>query len=842
MKKLFMTDIISKSKEKDNLNANSISSDFAANPPEQNTHLQEKNNNLEKIRDEGYSSNVVETNRSNEENDDDTNGGLFLSQQKVLTQASELSTSYFLSKNQEQFKKEKSKMIEYLLKRQGKYIDLDQIEQYTISQVFESGKIYDSKSKFLKERNDYLLSLDIQINQEVVNQLNLSKNDYVYDQKHTSEYTVNEFKEKLRFAEHALDKYKLLYERMVEDKIILSKQLEEELELSKVNQDQHEKYKIIQENSFRTISLQRKLLDEMKVYYSNLDIELRTEYHRRIKLYTRLETSQINLNHNIIKIEDKLIKIKNKKESLVNQLSKIDKVTNYNKDNWTRTLRDFLYLQIKLEKIQINLKANSVEDVIDRIIAQKISFQSHFNLFNSLNKEITDYHRDYSVSQSKLQYLKDQIKASDDKVSTILHYHNHSIFTDLTTVKEEVESAMTYIEKKEKTYTALLEFFEKYEASLNASYFYVIRELKDMKDLEVARSYRSQCRKIYEFPKNNPCENDLKSIFLYFLNFSKVFLFLINYSLAKINVHKIEDEETLALQEYYYNKHNSKNIPYLHIDQGLPKPLIIIAILNRQTLTEIAEKYDENMKSLKKNLNMIPNQAKEKSNKDKKQKLINPNLKGTKISQIMNNYLHYLEEKVKSPLSEENRDILSKDVVILSSERSERPTNVEMFKTKLYPELFKLTNSLVNTNVKNMQLPKGFKSQNTKAGSELQSKKRVVSKHGFVESYSFDIKKRKKKKYNLERSHSMMIDKDDSFELNAASKKDINKELLVTKHEKNMLKTLPSKNEETKKMYQRIADLQYLNLNLFQAGTRVNEFKLDNNDFARIYSKFNSKK
>ena len=121
-------------------------------------------------------------------------------------------------------------------------------------------------------------------------------------------------------------------------------------------------------------------------------------------------------------------------------------------------------------------------------------------------------------------------------------------------------------------------------------------------------------------------------------------------------------------------------------------------------------------------------------------------------------------------------------------------------------------------------------------------KKSSLKRHKLInDSKKKMIKKPKRGSYTYSNSIKLFQEQDDSFELNDNNNLIKVNQLAKINKDMNLLKALSTKNEETKKMYHRIADLQNLNLNLFKQGTRIGKFKLDNTEFNRIYSKIKSK-
>ena len=853
-------------------------------------------------------------------------------------------SSKFTAKNIKKYENEKGNLINYLLCHEGKYSDLEKIEEYTLAKVHEKNKEYNNLLSDTEKKEEILNKLDIEIKKLIINKTELS--DLIEEADRSFNNKINNITKKIKFAEFSYSNYKSIKAYLSNDRVLIQKKLEVELSLSKLNSNQYDKYIVIKDNSSKTYKLQGKLLEEMKYYAEQQELQLSNDLNSKFKTYLKLEKDQEKINEKNLLNKKKLEKIKAKKDIIMTKINYYDKIIIEKKNDNNKILKQYSIFNKKLINILIVIKSENINEAINRIIVQKTANQSYLSFFKFINKDIKNLNSSISDLDYELYALNKilALEKSNFKINNKLIFNknknanleefsfNNSVTNclvqnEVNLIRLNIASLEKFIEKKEEFYLFLITFFCKYESVLLSCYFFIISNIFNVSEIDLKKTHKVYRRNIKSFPKYAPTIKDKKDLITYFINFAKLIIFMFSYSLIYLNKENVVNSENLVLQDQIYNKLNkikatssvnnvnndlsSNNLNNKEIinvsnncmDIYIYYPEFCSILTKEYGCSDVNKLYNKNINKIKGISLNIPTSKRSIINK-KEDKI---KLNNKQINEESNNYNHKLHKKKKiqtliysflnnsnsnnnmlfdkiysnknKPHSIKNRNNLSlnnnndKHVSInenkyLITENNFNCTSyAELFKSKLYCDMIKLTNNLVDSKVKNYQFPN---INNNKINKRISNGKFIPKSKLYLncklefsnaqanknsnkasDNLNSTITTKKSNKLNrsksnkdsiTSRSHFKYIsNKDDSFE-NYRLNQDIEKNTNKNKVKKlNIIKSLPKGNNDTAKIYHRMADIQYLNLNLFKQGLIEGEFKVENNDFNRIYTRFKAK-
>lgn len=742
--------------------------------------------------------------------------------------------SYFINKvnNNKNYKIVKSDLLNHMLKNETKYSDLEKIEDYnrvvSYHQVRTTNQL-DNDILMKKMRLNYL---NCQIGESLAESYNFKKEKLQISEKFIDPCAKIEIM--IEHAKHALSCYKAILKMNQNDKSLLLKHLENEYLYCKINEEHYKKYIIIKENSFRTFELQYKLRKDMEIYKTMLYIKTDKNIEDKKDNFRRLEYGVNKIIKLTEREEMKLKEIRNHKEKGHKKIKSIqiknEKIFHANIELFRKNMEKIIFRQ----KFLYYTNGKDLEESLAIILNQNINFTSNFNFFNTQNYNLI------SINNEKRNIVNnDQKIAYGDIEDYPLLSENVNIVKNMVVLKEYNSNILYKKKNSEKLIIYVISFINKYSMILKTILENNLTDLI-LKSNENYDPFSNSNKLPNKFVPFNLKAFKIKidgdyniKDFFQFLNITNSFFraFFYLYYSDLINVVKEKYYETLTNTGILSNTTLHRNIDSDFNNETMEEInknqfVDIQSIEEKKVIEDKIKKLNEKKELLKTNKEIV---IKTKDGKGiEKKKIQNDNLlkKLPKVDDILDKYLEKVSAKSEFLYSPQNKNRVSiKDF--------------EIYKSKIRKELIECTNNLVRTEyVVSENRDKYSFSKYTVKQNRVRKAKQYKFEFKDFRSKRFDkmIKDSNNNGKNIENNiYKKSNDNDDSFIENKEDVKVVKSNLLMP------IRFMKKKDDsEQIKIYERMNDLQNLNINLFKPTKRIGHYTV-NNDFQRIYAEFKRK-
>lgn len=758
----------------------------------------------------------------------------------LITQLKQ-NNSYFPIKNKQEYDKERENLYEYLIKKEGKYVDFYKIESITLAKKTEFEEKYNVNNNKIEEKMNYIQSLDLIIEKEMKENLiffkipseNHENEDKCKcsDKYNQYEILIQQAKEKLIFLEHALGKYIQIKERFISDKIEIDERIREEGRISQVNNTQYEKYLIIKNNSLIINKYKSNLLKDLKLIYDTNQIKFQNNFDKRLKYFRELEEKHEDFNLKFHENQVSLIEIKSKIDLIRIKNEKYDVRNKFLYQNLNKLNREYRQLKTKYEKVLFMLDCSNINDAISKIISKKTYLDSSFNYFKTLNEEIIQENKEHSKIVSTYNNLQEQLSQLNF-IKTNFNMNQTDYEIQLNVYKNEILSVKELISQKEKLYLFLINYFKRYEQSIDSSFLYVYnhshgKSIKNVSNIINHQNYKTiidiEVLVIYEN------KSSLLKLLYYISNFQFKVSFLINYSLTK-NMNYNQDRLKEKIPIFILSKSN-----YLALESLFDKDLNSTRkslearrsnfLFEKLTIKDKSE-INKDLPSEYKDLNKLLDEYIDVRNKNPKLKIVNKNNKVnsrevnninslknkynsntyTTESLFANNNINKTNSTIKTVKTNNTiSDIYNYDY---NNEQFMNESNLKRYKTKYISEIKKITNNFINFHENNKKNEKDYK----KSYSILKNKQNQKKNH-LKQKLSDNGKI-----YNYYNSYKENHENHDDSYIMSQNKDEIDRK---KKDENGKLEKLRINNK--KMLFERGNDIQNLNLNLIIRDNKLSQ-------------------
>jgi len=172
----------------------------------------------------------------------------------------------------------------------------------------------------------------------------------------------------------------------------------------------------IMKNKANTAYMTRKNLLTKMISFENMSmIKNEVQVEEMQKLYHELEEQVQLIKSETLEMEYKLNIIQEdiaKKEKMILESKKINNVVTRERNVM---IKDYLKENLKIIKIYQTLNVNSLKEIIEIFNNQQFCYQSNYNQFNNLNKEIVDLKIIFTTYERDLLKLERNIKRKEKK-------------------------------------------------------------------------------------------------------------------------------------------------------------------------------------------------------------------------------------------------------------------------------------------------------------------------------------------------------------------------------------------------------------------------------------------
>jgi hypothetical protein len=318
----------------------------------------------------------------------------------------------------EMFNRTKKDFLDFLIQEETRFADLEKIETFYQNISINNFKKYNDNEKEVEKKKLELIKLQELIEQEIVNNLNLKKEDILgYYEKN-----VQSIKSKITKKEHDIECYLHSKERLYKANYLMKKRLAVELKFEESNEKQYNQYIIIKNNAYLSVSKQQNLLEDMRAYNVMSVVKHDVEIENKKKKFNELEFQVFTIKSDTVEVQKKLEDIKNNILNIINLIRRTQTKNAKVNEEKKFLLREFLKTNIKLLHIYRSLEVTDLDDIIQKFNKQRFEYQKLYSQFQDLNKVIallnqseTDYKNELNQIIKMIQN-KTENDAEDDEI------------------------------------------------------------------------------------------------------------------------------------------------------------------------------------------------------------------------------------------------------------------------------------------------------------------------------------------------------------------------------------------------------------------------------------------
>ena len=781
--------------------------------------------------------------------------------------------SYFLIKNTEPFSKTKSKLMNFLVDQEARFIDLNKAEEFYNKQILENNRIINIKKNEIEKKKKILNNLSQKVNENLIKNFINNQNDLI----EKMENEKKKLKIQIETFKQSFETYKDMKSELIDENIKLKNDLTKETNEEINRKTFYNKYSIINNKIITDENSQEKLFKTMTEFeLKSKNLFDKKELKKRKKL-AKEEFELNQLKQSMIVTEKYLNRLKNrvkeKKNLIPWEFKKNQKIFEENREIKKNNLKNILKINI----IKKSLKLKDLNEVVKHLKNDQIKFDSRYNKINNLLKNLTKLRNETTEKNYDLKNIEKEIKKKLQK-SNFLFFDQPEILdliiklADAQILNEIANEKSNEIEDKIKKITR---FFELYNNKINNMLKSILifnlkinekntnkNELEQIflnfDDFQCLNSNLNKNKLNISFYTkiNHFNKNDLIYIFKILINYLRKFSLIYNNFVLDICIHyeeienkKESNKKKLKISHEFSNEIEEKN------DENKLK------IINIKNLTaEIEEK--EKRKKLKK----IKEDSKSKIVLDKnliKEAQIKENISNElktigaiTIQELLQKYFDHLKDlnEKKKKKQEKNIDLynhykgdLTKaelDEIDKEIEEDEKKFNeeLELFKRlrlKYFNDFTKYTSKLVTIPQKQKNIPT-FKQKKRGKALVINAIGAFTKANAYVEKIKETIELKNKEKKEKEKNEKYEKETNQILDDTFSDEENYNKGTLNLNEKKDEIdnnnffnKNLTENELNNKRMF----DLHKLNLALFHQKANV-ETK---NDFEIIQNQFNNK-
>ena len=373
--------------------------------------------------------------------------------------------SYFLIKNTEPFTKTKSKLMNFLVDQEARFIDLNKAEEFYNKQLLENNRIINIKKNEIEKKKKILKNLEQKVNENLIKNFINNQNDLI----EKMENEKKNLKIQIETFKQSYETYKDMKSELIEENIKLKKDLTKETNEEINRKTFYNKYSIINNKIITDENAQENLFKTMTEFeLKSKNLFDKKELKKRKKL-AKEEFELNQLKQSMIVTEKYLNRLKNrvkeKKNLIPWEYKKNQKIFEDNREIKKNNLKNILKINI----IKKSLKLKDLNEVVKHLKNDQIKFDSRYNKINNLLKNLTKLRNETTEKNYDLKNIEKEIKKKLNK-SNFLFFDQPEILdliiklADAQILNEIANEKSNKIEDKIKKITR---FFELYDKNIN---------------------------------------------------------------------------------------------------------------------------------------------------------------------------------------------------------------------------------------------------------------------------------------------------------------------------------------------------------------------------------------
>ena len=373
--------------------------------------------------------------------------------------------SYFLIKNTEPFSKTKSKLMNFLVDQEARFIDLQKAEEFYNKQLLENNRIINIKKNEIEKKKKILKNLEQKVNENLVKNFINNQNELIEKMENQKKNLINQ----IDTYKQSFEVYKDMKSELIEENIKLKKDLKKETNEEINRKTYYNKYSIINNKIINDEFAQENLFKTMTEFeIKSKDLFDKKELKKRRKL-AKEEFELNQLKQSMVVTEKYLNRLKNrvkeKKELIPWEYKKNQKIFEDNREIKKNNLKNILKINI----IKKSLKLKDLNEVVKHLKDDQIKFDSRYNKINNLLKNLTKLRNETTENNYDLKNIEKEIKKKLEKSNYLFFDQPEILDLIIKLVDAQILNEIAYeksnkIEDKIKDVTR---FFELYNNNIN---------------------------------------------------------------------------------------------------------------------------------------------------------------------------------------------------------------------------------------------------------------------------------------------------------------------------------------------------------------------------------------
>ena len=526
----------------------------------------------------------------------------------------------------------KEDYLEYIMQKEPKYADFDQIFEDYRKKIYSSFQKYNNNLLVISRKKEEKIKITAEIEKSLVN------NYYLKDSSMLPVYEslIQKLKMDILTKQQEHDGYKKIHEELYNKNYTLRRKVLDEIDIDRSNEYFYDQYKILKNHAVVQVSKKQDTLNQFEEYQQKMKEEHEKELKQKNKILKDLKLEIEVFKEDEKELLNKLKKLKVKKDLLNKSIREKEKRLKNNEINYIHAIKRYQRSYISMNKIFKSVNAKNLEDVLVDVNHIKSKFNNLKNSIIGLNKDISNLNGEYSQYKNELMSIEKQIALNKNKINIFNEEEQNKIIeikNNLKKIKENNLRTKEIIQNNIGSYQNGITFiFQKIK--LLVINIEILNDVISPKLSELINKYKNSP---FSIDYNNIDNEFLKNFAYLFFQFSNIIFYLSLRSMTSgINVDYVSKKNFIIpiYNKLLLNKYAAgvrKSI----------KEFGRVSILKIEKIKELNEKIKKE-KQIKKNID---------------NELLNMENKAITQNQMFNRFVEYLHNKDNNNNSNSNSNV-----------------------------------------------------------------------------------------------------------------------------------------------------------------------------------------
>ena len=321
-------------------------------------------------------------------------------------------------KNKEKIKEQlKDEFLDFIMLKEPKYADFDQISLDLRKQIFENNKKYNKNLLEIETKKKLYKDILIQIEKTLIN------NYYVIDTTLIPKKveSIEKTKTDILTKEQEYGGYKKIHEDLYNKNYLIKRKMLDEIEYDRANEQFHDQYKLLEIHAIVQVSKKQDSLNQTEEYYKKLLVENEKEFKAKNKLLKDLKIEIEVFKEDEKDLIHKLKKLKSKRSDIKKLIKERQKKNLTYHENLIKNSKKYQKSFISMNKIFKSVNANNLDDVLLDVNSINGRFNHLKILITKSNQDISDLNSLYSKLIKDLEHIQKQIRINKNKKTLSLN-------------------------------------------------------------------------------------------------------------------------------------------------------------------------------------------------------------------------------------------------------------------------------------------------------------------------------------------------------------------------------------------------------------------------------------